>query len=71
MTTWNTIKNIQGPCGNSRYESLFLFIDSQPTLIPRVSEMKVIIKQPYSSINGYFGTVKIIRFLKFIFSFVF
>ncbi|CAF1084469.1 unnamed protein product [Rotaria sordida] len=54
----NTIKNIQGPCGNSTYESLVSLNDSQSTIfIPRINNKELIIEQPYSTINGCFGTI--------------
>lgn len=62
ISVQNIIKNIQGPCGNSIYESLLSYSDPQSLLfIPRISNKDVIIEQPYSSINGTFGTVKIIN----------
>ncbi|CAF3598743.1 unnamed protein product [Rotaria sp. Silwood1] len=54
----NTIKNIQGTCGNSTYESLFSLNDSQSTmLIPRINNKELIVEKSYSKINGCFGTI--------------
>ncbi|CAF1587743.1 unnamed protein product [Rotaria magnacalcarata] len=56
--TENKIKNIQGPCGNNTYESLFPLNETQSTIfIPRVSNKDLIIEQSYSTINGSFGTM--------------
>ena len=59
-----TIKNIQGPCGNSTYESLSLLNERLSTIIPYVNEEQLTIEQLYSTMNGSFGTVKFIASLK-------
>ncbi|UJR22292.1 hypothetical protein I4U23_025350 [Adineta vaga] len=50
-------KSIQGPCGNSTYESLSPINESSPSIIPYINEEQLIIEQIYSSINGSFGSI--------------
>jgi len=59
--------SIQGPCGNNTYECLSKLNDYQSMFISHWKDEQLIIGQIYSTINGYFGTVRIFILLKFIF----
>jgi len=58
---------LQGPCGNNTYQCLSKLNDYQSMFITHWKDEQLIIGQIYSTINGYFGTVKLIRLLKLIF----
>jgi hypothetical protein len=62
-------KSIQGPCGNSTYECLSKLDESQLMFIPYLNDEQLILGQVYSTINGCFGTVRIIILLKIHFKF--
>ncbi|CAF3828535.1 unnamed protein product [Rotaria magnacalcarata] len=55
----NPLKSIQGPCGNSTYESLSTAEDSdhRPT-ISYIPDEQLVMEERYSTIEGCFGTMK-------------
>jgi hypothetical protein len=70
INTEDSIKSIQGPCGNTLFQSLSLTNDYHGTAsIPRINDEQLIIEERYSIIDGCFGTVKINYFNKIFFIF--
>jgi hypothetical protein len=62
INTENSIKNIQGPCGNSTFAFLSTGNDYDGiTSISRINDEQLIIEERYSTLDGCFGTVKNIR----------
>lgn len=60
MNTETPIKSIQGPCGNTVYQSLSPIIDSNiKSSIPYVPEEQLVMEERFSNIDGYFGTVRL------------
>ncbi|CAF3869605.1 unnamed protein product [Rotaria sp. Silwood2] len=54
----NPIKSIQGPCGNSLYQSLSTKNDSSVKItMPRIPDEQLIMEERYSTIDGCFGTI--------------
>ncbi len=58
-------KNIQGPCGNSTYECLLPLKDSQLMMRPCWKDEQLIVGQVYSTMNGCFGTVRLVTTSKY------
>ncbi len=55
----SSIKNIQGPCGNSTYTFLSTSNEYDGiTSISRISDEQLVIEERYSTLDGCFGTVK-------------
>ncbi len=55
----SSIKNIQGPCGNSTFVFLSTNNDYDGiTSISRINDEQLIIEERYSTVNGCFGMVK-------------
>jgi hypothetical protein len=57
FNTEDTIQGIQGPCGNSTFESLSTSNEYGTKVIPRINDEQLIIEERYSTIDGCFGTV--------------
>ncbi|CAF3613319.1 unnamed protein product [Rotaria sordida] len=52
------IKSIQGPCGNSIYQSLSIIKDTNvKIIIPRIPDEQLIMEERYSTMDGCFGTI--------------
>ncbi|CAF3407810.1 unnamed protein product [Rotaria sp. Silwood1] len=58
MNIKNSIKSIQGPCGNSLYQSLSPQNDSNVKItIPNIPDEQIIMEERYSTMDGCFGTI--------------
>jgi len=70
MNKENSIKPIQGPCGNSTYQLLSTTNDYDGIItIPHINDEQLIIEERYSIIDGCFGTVKINNFFHLFYKF--
>ena len=61
----NPITSIQGPCGNSIFQPSTTTTTTTNdydgvTIIPRINDEQLIIEERYSTIDGCFGTVRMI-----------